>query len=457
MLLRPAPTNDDTVGETYIETGAHSRPAGAEPEDLSATTVVSAEPPAGESESASGASSKEQIAPPTTAPPPAAPSPPPPPPVVHRVADASQWYAAVAAVKPGETIQLVATINQNLRYRGSRAPSGKQDGPDGTAERPITITAAPDVWINPGTMTNRLPALDIIDTSHVHVVGVNVTNSQFGIRIQDSNGTPEAPLLVASNQVVDVGHAGIHIVGDLNSHDPSRHIRVEGNTVTRTGRTAAQFGEGIYLGYGSKEWVDGSSNLTVVNNHISFTTAEGIDIKPGTKNVLVEGNDIHDLSPLAGGAISAHYVGNNPNPDPATPANVTIRNNRIWNVNLDGRAGSNDWAIWVGHGGITIEGNAIWGLRNDPGRTRAIRIRALQDFGPHPIRIVDNIFWTSTGWLAEGSPSGAGVVKASGNQGPAGANGIEVALKPNAAVPPLGTGGTADNGAGPGSALGHRR
>jgi hypothetical protein len=86
--------------------------------------------------------------------------------------------------------------------------------------------------------------------------------------------------------------------------------------------------------------------------------------------------------------------------------------------------------------------------------TMAVRVRGLQDFGPHPIRIVNNVFWTTNGWMAVAEPSGAGNVAASGNRGPSGTPGVEVALSPGGAVPPVGTGGAADAGGGPGSAFG---
>ncbi len=418
--------------------------------------------------------------PPTTAAPttPTTAAPPPPPPAttpatpppapaaaataapvgtVHDVASPADWQAAVARAAPGDTIRLVSTIRAPLRYRGPRTDGDETKGVDGAPGRPITITAAEGVWIDPGNHYNLLPGLDILGAAHVHVIGVRVRNSQFGIRLLNSSGSPDAPIQVRANRVTEIGHAGIHVAGALDDHAPSSHVRVVGNHITNTGRTAPEFGEGVYLGYGTTEWVDRSHHLVVAGNRISHTTAEAVDIKPGTRNVTVSGNLIHDLSPIRGGAISAHYVGIRPNPDPAAAGNIVIRDNRIWNVNLDGRAGSNDWAIWVGHGGVTIKGNAIWGMRNDPGRTRAIRIRALQDFGPHPIEIVDNLLWTAHGWMAEGEPSGAALVRSSGNQGPPGAAGVEVPLQPHPSAPPLGAGGNADSGGGPGTALGFSR
>ena len=373
---------------------------------------------------------------------------------VREVASPEQWTAALAAAQPGDTIKLVASIYQPLQYRGSHYAAETRNAVDGTASRPITITAADGVWIDPGNLNNVKPALDIMYTSNVNVVGVHVRNSQFGIRVLQSSGTAQTPIVIANNTVSDIGHAGIHVGGNFDTHEPSNYVRVEGNTITRTGLIAPQYGEGVYIGYGTQEWADRTSWVQVVNNEISYTTAEGVDIKPGAKHILVEGNRIHDLSPIAGGAITASYVGTGPNPNPGESIDIVLRKNRIWNLNLDGRGGSNDWAIWVGHGGVTIDNNAVWGMRGDPGQTRSVRVRATYDFGPFPINITNNVFWTATGWVAEGSPSGAGLVRASGNKGPNDAAGVEVGMNQLTGVPAPGSGGAADSGSGPGSALG---
>ncbi|MEM7341839.1 MAG: right-handed parallel beta-helix repeat-containing protein [Actinomycetota bacterium] len=401
------------------------------------------------------AEASSRPAPPVTEPPEAAASSTAFNGTVHNVASVADWNRAVAAVQPGDQIRLTANINANLKYRGRQGGRESPNAADGTAEAPILITAAADVWIDPGNTRNRQPGLDVMNTAHVHVVGIRVRNSQFGIRVQNSNGSADAPMRIADNTVSDIGHAGIHIAGHLVTHEPSQYVEVAGNYVTRTGLTADEFGEGIYLGYGSREWVDLSSNIRVANNQVTATTAEGIDIKPGTRNVLVENNMIHDISPIRGGAISAHYVGSTANPNASQSSNVVIRNNRIWNINLNNKGGSNDWAIWVGHGGITIDSNYIWGMRNSSGEVRAVRVRGLQSFGPHPIVITNNVFWTATGWVAEGSPSGAALVQSSNNSGPSGSSGVEQTISPDEAVPAVGSGGGADGGSGPGSALGY--
>ncbi len=456
LLLRPHPAGQHDL-ETVNPTTTTATPAPTE----------AAAPPL----PVEGASSKALTAP-TTAPPATAPPETAPPSYqpssgllaggevsipylgdVLEVSSADQWDSALAAAGPGDVIKLVADIRQPLQYWGTRFRPEDSNGPEGTAAAPITITAAPGVWIDPGNQSNNKPALDIMYTTNVNVIGVRVRNSQFGIRVLQSSGTPESPILIANNTVTDIGHAGIHVGFNFDTREPSRNVRIVNNSVSRTGLIAPEFGEGVYLGYGSQEWIDQSSNIDVVGNEISFVTAEAVDIKPGVKHVLVEDNLIHDLSPLRGGAVTASYVASGPNPDPGTPIDLLVRRNRIWNVNLDGRSGSNDWAIWVGHGGVTIEDNMVWGLRGNGGSTRAVRVRAPFDFGPHPITIRNNTFWTAAGWVAEGEPSGAGLVRASGNRGPAGAAGIEQPMGQPGAAPALGSGGTADRGSGPGSAF----
>ncbi len=372
---------------------------------------------------------------------------------VRDVASAAEWSAAVAAAQPGDVIRLVANINQPLQYRSVNYQPERASGRDGTAEAPIIITAAEGVWIDPNNTSSNKGGLDVLYARHVHVIGVNVRNSQFGIRVLASEGSEGAPLVVANNTVTGSGHSGIHIGADFTNRTSSRHVLVQNNTISEVGRTAAEFGEGIYLGHGGTEWIDNTSDIQVVGNNISFTGAEGIDVKPGVRNILVEGNHIHDLSPISGGAISVTYVSVANNPTPDVNANIVVKGNRIWNLNLDGRAGSNDWAIWVGHGGVRVEGNVIWGLRNIDSRARAVRVRSPFAFGPHAIEIVDNTFWTATGWLAEGQPDPSGLIRASGNKGPSGAAGVENAIPQPSGAPALGGSGTADTGNGPGSAF----
>jgi hypothetical protein len=374
--------------------------------------------------------------------------------VTRLVSNLTEWDQAVAAAQPGDVLRLTATINARLVYRGDN-DGGTASGADGTAGAPIVITADPGVWIDPGNTASGNGALDILYVNHVHAVGVNVRNSQFGIRCMQCHGSDGAPIRLASNTITQLGHAGIHFAGHWSTHAPSSHGLIESNVITNTGLSHPAYGEGVYVGHGGTEWIDVTSDVTVRGNDISYTGAEGIDIKPGTRNILVEGNFVHDLAPHDGGAISAHYVSVSPNPHISQLDPVTVSGNWIWNVNLAGVSGSNDWAIWVGHGGVDIIGNVIWGLRDDYSKTRAVRVRATQPFGPHPIRIEDNVMWTARGWVAEGMPSGVSNVSASGNFG-VDASSAEIPVGSGdfiGPVPALGASGTADSGGGPGSGL----
>jgi len=369
----------------------------------------------------------------------------------HLVSNQAEWAEAVASAQPGDVIRLTATINSRLEYRGDN-DGGPASGVDGTAQQPIVITSDPGVWIDPGNITNDRGALDLLHVDHVHAVGVRVRNSQFGIRCHQCHGSPAAPIQITNNVVTDIGHAGIHVGGHWSTHEPSSNVVVKGNTVTRTGRSAARYGEGIYIGYGSSEWIDTTSEVTIIGNNIGFTTAEGIDIKPGTTNIVVADNLLHDISPIDGGSISAHYVNSTANPHPEQLDRVVITGNRIWNQNLNGAPGANDWAIWVGHGGVEVTGNRIWAMR-DRDQAIGVRVRAMQDFGPHPIVIKDNVFWVANGWVATGQPDPTSNIEASHNQGPNSA-GNEIVMDVTGfagPIPPLGEAGDADSGSGPGS------
>ncbi len=462
MALRSSPSAELTATDdsTTTVTVEDDLPEAAEPEGTPRPEVVdgaSSEAPTGPGPTEAGASSRDGRSPSSEAAPvvvePTTTTVPPG--TTHRVATHQQWAAAVAAARPGDVIRLTATITGPLTYRGDN-DGGAAAGADGTASAPIVITADPGVWLDGGGIDNgsNLAALNLWYVDHVHAVGLSIRNGQYGIRCLQCHGSAEAPLRLASNTVEAVGYVGIHVGGHLTTHAPSSHVLIEGNVVRSTGLLTARFGEGIYLGHGATEWVDETSHVTVRGNEISLTTAEAVDIKPGTREIVVEGNLIHDVAPIDGGAISAHYVHNAPNPRPDELDRVVVRANRIWNHNLSGAAGASDAAIWVGHGGVEIVDNIMWGFRFHA-NTRAIRVQGRQDFGPHPIVIERNTFWLQRGWVAAGWPDPSGNIVSADNRGPASAA-VEIVVDATAfvgPVPPVGEAGPADAGTGPGSAF----
>ena len=345
---------------------------------------------------------------------------------VREVDSVRSWERALADAEPGDELRLVATINAVLRY------DGESGAPSGTASSPIVITAAPGVWIDPRDPDNEKPALDIRSARHVWVDGVQVRGSQFGIRFLAAGGSDEAPARIQNSIVTDIGDACVHLGADPDDWEVSSHIIVDSNDISGCGSVNPRFGEGVYIGYGKTQWIDETHDITVRRNEIYDLGSEALDIKTGSRNIIVEDNVIHDVGGINGGVISAHYAVD-PNPKPDELDLIVIRRNRIWNVNLDNRPESNDWAIWVGHGGVEVTENRIWNLRN-VSSARAIRVRAEAAFGDHPITITDNVLWASVGWEATGNPSGADLVEASGNVGPVGSSGVEETFAPDVPI-----------------------
>lgn len=440
VVLAPSPTAVSTVGELPSTTTT------ATPSTSEQQVAAAAEQPAEEQAPAVGGASSERpdglVEPVGNG-------------IVRPVATAEEWRRAVDQAGPGDVIRLTATIGQPLVYHGN-TNGGGGPGASGTPDAPIVITADPGVWIDTGSVSSaqNLAGFNLSYADHVHVVGLSIRNAQYGIRCLQCRGTPERPLRLAHNTVESIGYAGIHVAGDLDTHVPSSDVVVEHNTVSNTGRLTPRFGEGIYIGYGAQEWVDETASVLIRGNEISFTTAEAIDLKPGTRQITVEDNLIHDVAPIDGGAISAHYVHIAPNPDIEGLDSLVIRNNRIWNHNLGGAPGASDAAIWVGHGGVEIVGNSFWGFRLHD-NTRAVRIQGRQPFGPHPIVIEDNTFWLQRGWVLSGAPGTPPTVVSSDNRGAQGTD-AEIPLTVGdlvGPVPPVGEGGDADAGDGPGSGL----
>jgi hypothetical protein len=368
-----------------------------------------------------------------------------------RVGTAARFQRAVTRARPGDTIVITRTIHQPLNYNGDKDGPAPGMGRHGLAGRPITITAEPGVWIDPGNVSNGDAALDITFVNHVHVVGVRVRNSQFGIRFINAEGTSAAPLRLSASTITTIGEIGLAVIGDYIDFAPTRHLVVEGNTISETGKKAG-FGEGIYIGNGGHAWVDLTSDIVIRDNEIFHVPSEAIDIKPATRRITVEGNRIHDLWPHHSAAIMAIYTNGAPNPEPDVHSEIVVRDNRIWNVNLADVPEANDRAIWVGHGGVEVTGNLIWGMRDNQAEAEAIVVYSPAPFGPHPVVIRDNVLWSRGGMEVQ---SGDARVDTAGNVGPRGSANVRV-VRPGFFVGPVpdhGVASTADAGSGPGSAF----
>jgi parallel beta-helix repeat protein len=154
------------------------------------------------------------------------------------------------------------------------------NGPAGTVGAPTiistysgqTVTIAGD-----GMNTGRVK---IENTSYITLDGFIITNFNQGLSVDNSHY-----ITVQNNRVHHVGQEGIGV------HLDSSYITIQNNTVHDT-RQWQYNGEGIYVGHGSKASKDNSHHITVRNNKVYNTTDEGIEIKPGTHDCVIEGNDV---------------------------------------------------------------------------------------------------------------------------------------------------------------------
>jgi parallel beta-helix repeat protein len=190
----------------------------------------------------------------------------------------------------GSTSNPLCTINYGIsRISGGdtlyiKAGTYREDvyinGPAGTAVAPTIIRAYPGetvTIVGAGVNSGRVK---IVNTSYITFDGFIITNFNQG-------------LFVDNSQYVTVHNSTVHHVGQegIGVHLDSSYITIQNNTVHDT-RQWQYNGEGIYVGHGSTASKDNSHHVTVRNNKIYNTTDEGIEIKPGTHDCVIEGNNV---------------------------------------------------------------------------------------------------------------------------------------------------------------------
>jgi hypothetical protein len=215
----------------------------------------------------------------TAAPPqPVAPVPGPAGTVV--VGTSAELATALAAAKPGQSIQL-----KDGKYVGKFVAAAS-----GTAEAPITLTGSRAAILSTGSIRSGY-ALHVTG-SQWRVTGFSVTGSAKGIVLDGSTHT------VLSN--LDVGNIGAEAV---HFRAGSADSSILDSDIHDTGLDQPGFGEGIYVGSANSNWKtvmgsaskpDRSDRVEIRNNRISRTSAEGIDIKEGTTGGAVVGNSFSD-------------------------------------------------------------------------------------------------------------------------------------------------------------------
>jgi parallel beta-helix repeat protein len=225
-------------------------------------------------------------------------------------------------------------------------------GPSGTAANPTVISAYPGdspAIVGPGVNNARIHFTGI---SYMTFNGFDVSNFNQGIFCDTC-----AHFTISNNVVHNIGQEGIHV------HVNSSYVMVSGNTVHDTGVWQYD-GEGIYIGTGTGGPADTTNNITISGNTIYNTTDEGVELKGGTHDCLVDGNTLHNNNSANNG-----YGGASIELDEGVPSwyssnpNQIVRNNTVYaagpgsgptNINSGIRAGT----------GATVYNNVIYSINS---------------------------------------------------------------------------------------------
>jgi len=183
----------------------------------------------------------------------------------------------------------------------------------GTANAPITIRATPGATPVISYVDASQNVINIENSAHVRLIGIEVTGGSHGIRILDSDD-----ITVDRCHIHDTEHVGLSANVPGGTYE---RLRLSRNHIHHTGGTA----EGMYLGCNS----DGcrlfdsiiEGNYIHHTNSPGVTQGDGIELKEGSADNLIANNVIHDTAYPC--IITYSAVGNGgPN---------TIEGNLLWN------------------------------------------------------------------------------------------------------------------------------
>ena len=193
------------------------------------------------------------------------------------VTSADDLTAALAAASPGAVIVL-----QPGTYSGHFVAAIS-----GTAAAPITLCGGREAVLDGGAVkSNYTMYLKSVD--YWSLIGFTVQGGQKGVVADHVHHS-----LIKNLYVHDIGDEAIHL------REFSTDNTVDGNTIRKTGLNKSFYGEGIYIGTAHSNWCtytscrpDNSDRNIIINNDISETTAENIDIKEGTTGGVIENNHL---------------------------------------------------------------------------------------------------------------------------------------------------------------------
>jgi hypothetical protein len=200
------------------------------------------------------------------------------------VSTAAELTAALKAAAPGDAIQI-----EDGTYHGNFTAAGS-----GTAAKPIYLCGSRSAILQ-GEGFKGGYVLHFDQAAHWRVAGFTVTDGQKGVMVDTGQDIALQGLLVQN-----IGDEAVH----LRRNSTGNVVR--GLTIRNTGNRRDKFGEGIYIGTAKSNWSsitggqpDHSDRNFILNNAISQTTAESVDIKEGTSDGVLAGNTF-DGSSLSG-------------------------------------------------------------------------------------------------------------------------------------------------------------
>lgn len=205
-----------------------------------------------------------------------------------RVGTADALRAALRDPAPGTVIGLADGV-----YDGTFDASGR-----GTEQAPIWVCGGRDAVLRgPGPDDGMV--LHLQQARYWRLVGFTVREGKKGVLL-DATGDS----VLQDLAVTEIGDEAVHL------RRASTANVVRGLTISDTGLRREKFGEGVYVGTAVSNWCDvtdcepdRSDRNVVVDNRISATTAESVDVKEGTTGGVVAGNTF-DGAALAGDADS---------------------------------------------------------------------------------------------------------------------------------------------------------
>ena len=310
--------------------------------------------------------------------------------------DARSGKSSDQAVRSAKRILELAKPGTVFHFQPGRYPKMTFKGLRGLKSSPITLQPSEQsndnedgdrhtVIFTSGTLEHGT-GLVFADCKYVVIRGFEVTNSLKGIGIQNSSHC-----VLENNWCHDFGTEAIHVGrgpvknGSKKFDGPaSHHVTVANNRVARTGQTTAQYGEGIYIGTGATSG-DNTHDIIVEGNTLTDISAEAIEVKPGTYNVVVRDNDISNTHHKFNAAITVCVEGTT-----GRSGNYLIENNRIKGVR---KIRYRVAGIAIGHGNAIVRGNEISDVDGGVG----IQVyHRFQNANALEVEITGNTVWTSS-------------------------------------------------------------